>query len=84
VNRIEWTRKATKQLRKLDRQYQVQVRDGVDALRNFPECGNVKALSNHRYDYRLRIGNYRVFFEFEQVVRIVTIQEVKKRDERTY
>ena len=27
-----------------------------------PACQNVKALTNHRHGYRLRIGNYRVLF----------------------
>lgn len=45
---------------------------------------NVKALTNHEYGYRLRVGNYRVFFDFDGAVRIVSIEEVKKRDERTY
>ena len=45
---------------------------------------NVKALMNHEYSYRLRVGNYRVFFEFDGAVRIVKIEEVRKRNERTY
>lgn len=49
-----------------------------------PDCVNVKALSNHLYQYRLRVGDYRVFFNFDGVVSIVSIEEVKKRDERTY
>jgi mRNA interferase RelE/StbE len=34
--------------------------------------------------YRLRVGDYRVFFEFDGGVKLVSIEEVKKRDERTY
>ena len=34
--------------------------------------------------YRLRAGNDRVFFEFDGAVRIVSIEEVRRRDERTY
>ena len=49
-----------------------------------PNCINVKALTNHKYQYRLRVGNYRVFFNFDGVIHIVSIEEVKKRDERTY
>ncbi len=49
-----------------------------------PDCQGVKALTNHRYGYRLRIGHYRVLFDYDGEVRIVEIQEVKKRDERTY
>lgn len=45
---------------------------------------NVKALAHHEYGYRLRVGNYRVFFDFDGAVRIVSIEEVRKRDERTY
>ena len=45
---------------------------------------NVKALKDHEYGYRLRVGNYRVFFEFDGAVRIVSVEEVRKRDERTY
>ena len=45
---------------------------------------NVKALTNHEFGYRLRVGSYRVFFDHDGAVRIVTIEEVKKRDERTY
>jgi mRNA-degrading endonuclease RelE of RelBE toxin-antitoxin system len=84
MNQIEWKPKAAKQLRKLDKPQQVRIRDGVETLQDFPNCRNVKALTNHEYNYRLRIGRYRVFFEFDDVVRVVTIEEVKKRDERTY
>jgi mRNA-degrading endonuclease RelE of RelBE toxin-antitoxin system len=51
----------------------------------FPKCTGVKSLTNHEYDYRLRVGNYRVFFNFDDgAACIVSIEEVKKRDERTY
>lgn len=49
-----------------------------------PECANVKKLSNHQYGYRLRVGNYRVLFNFDGIIHIISIEEVKKRDERTY
>jgi mRNA interferase RelE/StbE len=48
------------------------------------KAANVKRLRSHDYDYRLRVGNYRVFFDVEKTVEIVWIEEVKKRDERTY
>jgi mRNA-degrading endonuclease RelE of RelBE toxin-antitoxin system len=49
-----------------------------------PDCRNVVSLSGHVYGYRLRVGRYRILFDWEGDVRIVEIQEVKKRDERTY
>jgi len=84
MNAIEWTTKAVKQLRKMDRPVQVQIRDDVTTLVDFPDVAGVKKLTNHQHSYRLRSGNYRIFFEFDGVLRIVLIEEVKKRDERTY
>lgn len=49
-----------------------------------PNVQNIKALSNHRYGYRLRVGNYRVMFDWDGAIKIVNIEEVKKRDEHTY
>ncbi|RKE35280.1 mRNA-degrading endonuclease RelE of RelBE toxin-antitoxin system [Paraburkholderia sp. BL23I1N1] len=84
MNKINWTQKAAKQLRKLDSQHQVQIRNGVATLSAMPDCQNVKALTNHEYEYRLRVGNYRVLFNWDGAIKVVEIEEVRKRDERTY
>ena len=49
-----------------------------------PDVINVKKLINHSHGYRLRVGDYRVLFDWESGIKIVSVQEVKKRDERTY
>ena len=84
MNSIHWTRKAVKQLLKLHSVHQIQVRDAVSLLSGMPDIGNVKALAGHDYAYRLRVGNYRVMFDWDGAIKVVSIQEVKKRDERTY
>lgn len=85
MNRIDWTPKAAKQLRKLPKMVQVDIRDAVqDKLRVFPVCSGVKALTDHQFGYRLRVGNYRVLFEFNGTIKLVRIEEVGKRNERTY
>ena len=58
----------------------------MDQLSDFPNCKqlDISELKNHRFDYRLRVGRYRVLFNYADVVKIIEIQEVKKRDERTY
>jgi len=84
MNAISWRTKALKQLRKIDRQGNAAIRLAVNGLAAMPSCSGVKALTNHEYGYRLRVGRYRVFFDFDGEVRIVEIQEVKKRDEHTY
>ncbi len=44
---------------------------------------NGKKLINYMYNYRLRVGTYRVFFNVYNEIEIISIEEVKKRDERT-
>ena len=73
-----------KQLRKIDQKSQRTIYTAVEALAHFPNCGNVKQLVNHQYPYRLRVGRYRVFFDARTEIKIIRIEEVKKRDERTY
>lgn len=72
-----------KQLKRLPQQYQEQIVLAVRDLRSWPNCQNVKALKNLP-GYRLRVGRYRVLFDVENDLRIIEIEEVKKRDERTY
>ncbi len=85
MNTINWQPKALRQLRKIDTQIGKQIRLAVSTeLVNLTEARNVKALTKHKYGYRLRVGNYRVFFDFDGAVRIVSIEELRKRNERTY
>ena len=85
MNAINWQPKALRQLRKVDAHAGKQIRAAVSTeLLDLSKARNVKALTNHEYGYRLRVGNYRVFFDFHGAVRIVSIEEVRKRDERTY
>ena len=85
MNSIDWQPKALRQLRKIDARAGKQIRDAVSSeLRDLAKARNVKALTNHEYGYRLRVGNYRVFFDHDGAVRIVSIEEVRKRIERTY
>ncbi|GHB27433.1 type II toxin-antitoxin system RelE family toxin [Salinicola rhizosphaerae] len=84
MNTIQWKTKAFKQLRKLPPKQQATLYEAVQSLAAMPDVHNVKALKKHQYDYRLRVGNYRVLFDWDGGIRIVQIQEVRKRDERTY
>jgi len=84
ISEIQWTRKAVKQLRRIQAADQVRIYDAVQALMYMPHVQNVKALVRHAYGYRLRVGAYRVLFDWDGSLHIASIEEVKKRDERTY
>jgi len=81
----DWKKKDRKQLDKIaDQRTRVEIKDAVSALADLPNASQVKKLTNHQYEYRLRVGRYRVFFNVAEAIQIVTIEEVKKRDDRTY
>lgn len=84
MNTINWTRKAVKQLSKIAKPDQSKIYDAAQQLAHMPNVQQVKALTRHQYGYRLRVGQYRVMFDWDGSINIVNIEEVKKRDERTY
>ncbi|HQI80142.1 MAG TPA: type II toxin-antitoxin system RelE/ParE family toxin [Deltaproteobacteria bacterium] len=82
---INWSPKAFRQLGKIaDRRAVKNITVAIDQLSAFPFCRGIRRLAGHEYDYRLRVGRYRVLFDVHREVRIIEIQEVRRRDERTY
>lgn len=82
---IEWQPKAYRQLKKIkERETLSAIRVAVFDLANWPHCRNVTPLKNHESGYRLRVGRWRVLFEVQDRIRVIMIQEVKKRDEQAY
>ncbi|EGQ7677940.1 type II toxin-antitoxin system RelE/ParE family toxin [Vibrio parahaemolyticus] len=84
MNKVNWSLKALKQAKKIQKPQRDKITEKAKSLKDFPNCQNIKSLTNHKYDYRLRVGRYRVFFDYDGEVRIVSIEEVKIRDENTY
>lgn len=86
MNKVIWKVKAVRQLRKVkDAEKRGQIYSAVGGLASFPDCPEVRKLTKHKYPYRLRVGNYRVFFDFQGgEATIIFIEEVRKRDENTY
>lgn len=82
MNRIIYQPKAIKQLLKIPERN--SIKEKCKVLADFPHCTQIKSLTNHKYQYRLRVGNYRVFFNFDGAIHIISIEEVKKRDDNTY
>ena len=84
MNEVQWSTRALRQVRKLPDSERQQISEAATDLENMPNCQQVKALQNHRYGYRRRVGKYRILFDWDGIVRIVSIEEVRKRNERTY
>lgn len=83
--KVIWQPKALKQLKKLgDQIIQERILVAARGLKSFPNVPNIKKLMNYEYGYRLRVGNWRILFNAFDEVNIVSIEEIKKRDEHTY
>ncbi|NCD26706.1 MAG: type II toxin-antitoxin system RelE/ParE family toxin [Deltaproteobacteria bacterium] len=85
MTQILWTKKATKQLLKLPVNDAGRIKLAVDGLAEWPSVKQVKALTN-REDYRLRVGDYRVFFRVDAEGNpvVITIERVERRNEHIY
>ncbi len=82
---VIWQPKAVNQLKKIgDRLVQERILTASRGLADFPACPNVKRLTNHEYTHRLRVGDWRILFNVFEEISIASVEEVKKRDERTY
>lgn len=75
---IHILRRAQKALSRLPRQDYERVRDAIRALSEEPRPAGCKKLTG-REGWRIRIGQYRVIYELEDVVRVVTVLEVGHR-----
>jgi len=84
MNVVQWSTRALRQVRKLPDDVRQQISDAASDLENMPDCQQVKALQNHRCGYRRRVGQYRILFDWDSIVHIVSIEEVRRRNERTY
>ena len=82
--KIEWTNKSFRQFRKIkDKKLQQSLFEKITQLEHFPNCENVLKLKG-RIGFRLRVQNWRIIFDIDDNLRIIEIQEVRKRNERTY
>jgi mRNA interferase RelE/StbE len=71
--------KAIKDLRHLQKQDATRVADALERLAD-GLSGDVKQLTNHSPEYRLRVGQYRVLFEIEDENRIAVYRIVHRRE----
>lgn len=77
---VEWSRQAIKSLKKLNKQEQTRIFDGVGQFAA-TEYGDVKKLKAVKdSEYRLRIGSWRVRFTISEDKAIV-IQDVFSRND---
>lgn len=76
---VEVTRPAEKDLRRIDRQYHKQIRDGLDRLAANARPHDSESLGKDYF--RLTVGEYRIVYTINYKRRIVYITRIRHRGE---
>jgi mRNA interferase RelE/StbE len=76
---IIFTNRAKKELLSLPNRIILILESKIDGLANQPRPVGCKKLQGSENEYRIRIGNYRIIYTVEDVVKIVTIIKVADR-----
>ncbi|WP_145501958.1 type II toxin-antitoxin system RelE family toxin [Yersinia similis] len=84
--KVDWSRKAVKQLFSIDVRYRKSISKKVNKLTNFPVVNlDIKKVQMGVSQYRRRVGNYRVIFQIVEGTPVICkIQDVKRRTTATY
>lgn len=62
---IIYSKTAVKAIANLDKSMKLRVKNGIEGLLELPPCGDIKQIrGSHSLTYRLRIGKYRILYEF--------------------
>ncbi|MGI8505138.1 MAG: type II toxin-antitoxin system RelE family toxin [Hassallia sp.] len=78
---VEFSKGARKQFIKLPLDVQKRIQTKINDLAIEPRPNAVKKLQGDDNSYRIRVGEYRVVYEIEDDVLIVTIIKVKHRSQ---
>lgn len=75
---LRFESRAVKDLRRLDKQLSKRIVDRIEFMAEDLR-GDVKKLTNHSPQYRLRIGDYRILFDIED--KTIVVQRIRNRRE---
>lgn len=77
--RVEFTGAASRELRKLDPQIRRRLFVAVAELENDPRLPGVRKLAGLDNVWRIRVGDYRILYEVNDAVVLITIVRVGHR-----
>jgi mRNA interferase RelE/StbE len=77
--KVELTRSAEKDLRRIDRRYIPNIFTAIEALETTPRPNGSTKLSGSKHTYRLRVGVYRVVYEVTDSKLLVLVIRIAHR-----
>ena len=70
-----------RRLRKIPDKHRKQILKRISALRNDPRPQDSKNLQSEKYEFRLDVGEYRLLYDINYKIKIVTIYRLLQRGE---
>ncbi len=78
---VNLSRSVRKDLRRIDKQEVPRLVSAIDSLAQTPYPPDSKKLLGSHHSYRLRLGNYRVLYEVEEDIKVISVFKVGHRKE---
>lgn len=73
-----------RQLRRIDRKWQLKIVAAAELLGDNPRPHGYKKLVDEGGLYRIKAGDYRIIYEVQDKILLVSVLRIAKRNERTY
>ncbi len=77
--KIEFLKKAEKELSKLPFNIQKQIANRLESLKFNPYPPDVKQLKNSNGKLRIRVGNYRIIYRLENDIFVIVVIKIAHR-----
>ena len=81
---IQIEKAALKQLSKIEKAGREKIRTAISDLAHNPRPFGYKKLVDEGGLYRIKVSNYRVIYDVQDNILLVSVLRVAKRNERTY
>lgn len=78
--RVSIRKQALKELAEIPKNESSKIITAIDGLREEPRPAGCKKLKGeHEYFWRIRVGNYRVLYKIEDVIKVVEVGKIGHR-----
>ncbi|MEW6126657.1 MAG: type II toxin-antitoxin system RelE/ParE family toxin [Acidobacteriota bacterium] len=81
VYKIEFSRKAERDFKNLEKSVQTRLKPKIDSLAKNPRPSGVKKLEGEEDLYRVRVGDYRIIYQIQDDKLIVLVVKIGDRKE---
>ena len=78
--RLIYAKRVLKDLKGISKHNLIKLKSAIEELSDFPNISSIKSLKNHSIaEYRMRVGNYRVLFDVNWMLKEIHILKIGHR-----